>query len=68
MEPMIYASQGTSHERKRGGGSTLAAAAICLVFAVYDRESTGLRPFSLPLQWQEGVRTSDLCLALLKGL
>jgi tryptophan-rich sensory protein len=47
--------------------STLAAAVICLVFVVYDRESTGPRLLSLLLRWREWVGTSNLRLASLKG-
>jgi hypothetical protein len=45
---------------------TLAAATICLILAVYDRELTGPRLLCLPLQWPEEVETSDLRSALLR--
>jgi hypothetical protein len=46
---------------------TLAAAAICLLLAVYDRESKGPRLLCLPLWWPEEVGISDLRSVLLKG-
>jgi hypothetical protein len=46
---------------------TLAAAAICLLLPVYDRESKGPRLLCLPLWWPEEVGISDLRSVLLKG-
>jgi hypothetical protein len=53
-----------SHVKEREAAATvetLAAAAICLVLAVYDRKSTGPRLLYLPLRWAEEVGISELC-------
>jgi hypothetical protein len=46
---------------------TLAAAAICLVLAVYDQKLTGPHPLCLSLRWPEEVGIMDMRLASLKG-
>jgi hypothetical protein len=45
----------------------ILAAAICLILAVYDRESKSPHLLCLLLRWREGVGTLDLCSTLLKG-
>jgi hypothetical protein len=39
---------------------TLAAAAICLILAIYYGESMGPCLLCLPLRWREGVGTLDM--------
>jgi hypothetical protein len=46
---------------------TLAATAICLVLAVYNRESTSLHLLFLPLRWRGGVGDLGDALGVVEG-